>query len=189
MSLVSVELNACHSVDEVLQQLRGFATWSRRGAGLSAKGLMSSSSRRSGRPLLGNRPRLPSSPVFIEDRGYHYALVNTAGFNALGFSADAPGVRQSAHGQGISGQSMEEIAGQARCKFLAALDIAQKTDMLRRGTQYAAECGVTTLHAIEGGPVTGDDDIPMLFELKDRLSARVLVYWNTFDVPRLLPAA
>ena len=183
MSLASVDFNACHSVDEVLQQLRELATSVEEGRWVVGKGLDEFELKEKRPPTAQEIDRVcPSSPVFIEDRGYHYALVNTAGFGALGFSADAPGVRQSALGTGISGQLMEEIAGQARSKFLAALDIAQKTDMLRRGTQYAAECGVTTLHAIEGGPVTGDGDIPLLFELKDQLPARVLVYWNSLDV-------
>jgi len=187
MSLVGADFNACRSVDEVLQQLRALAASAEDGRWIVGKGLDEFELKEKRPPTAQELDRVcPSSPVFIEDRGYHYALVNTAGFHALGFPVDAPGVRRVADGNAISGQLMEEVAGQARSKFLAVLDIAQKKDMLRRGTQYAAECGVTTLHAIEGGPVTGDDDIPMLFELKDSLPAWVLVYWNTFDVPAVV---
>jgi predicted amidohydrolase YtcJ len=183
MSLEGVDFNACRSVDEVLQQLRDLAASVDRGRWIVGKGLDEFELKEKRPPTAQEIDRVcPANPVFIEDRGYHFALVNTTGFSALGFSPDAAGVRKTPDGKGISGQLMEEIAGQARNKFLAAMDIEQKTRLLRRGTQYAAECGVTTLHAIEGGLVTGDGDIPLLFELKDRLPARVLVYWNTFDV-------
>jgi hypothetical protein len=184
MSLTGVDFNPCRSVEDVLQQLSGLAASAGKGRWIIGKGLDEFELKERRPPTAQEMDRVcPWNPVFIEDRGYHYALVNTQGFRALGFSPDAPGVRRTPDGSGVSGQLMEEIAGQARNTFLATMDVAQKTDMLRRGTQHAAACGVTTLHAIEGGLVTGDGDIPLLFELRDRLPCRVLVYWNTFDVP------
>ncbi len=185
MHLASVDFNACRSVDEVLQLLRAQVA----SAGerwIVGKGLDEFELKEKRPPTARELDRVSGKvPVFIEDRGYHFVLVNSEAFRRLGISPDAPGVRHEPDG-GMSGQLMEEIMGEARRVLLSYMEDTQKREVYRQAARYAARCGVTTLHAIEGGPTGGDSEIPLLFELKDQLPVRVKVYWITQDVQAVL---
>jgi predicted amidohydrolase YtcJ len=183
MHLSSIDFSACRSIDEVLQLLREHAASGQGGRWIVGKGLDEFDLKEKRPPSAQELDRVcNSSPAFIEDRGYHYVLVNSLAFSRLGISPEARGVRKSPDGKAISGQLMEEVTGDARRMLLSLMDDSQKRDVLLNGASYAASCGITTLHAIEGGPTTSDGEIPLVFELKDQLPVRVKVYWCTTEV-------
>jgi predicted amidohydrolase YtcJ len=183
MHLASVDFSGCRSVDEVLQVLREHVSRGGHGRWIVGKGLEEFNLREKRPPSAPELDRVcASDPVFIEDRGHHYIVVNSLAFSRLGIPPESRGVRRLSDGSGISGQLMEEVMGSARRALLSFMDADQRRDMLVQGAAYAARCGVTTLHAIEGGPATGDHEIPLLYELKDQLPARVKVYWCTTDL-------
>lgn len=183
MHLTSVDFSACRSVDDILQILREHAAAGSADRWLVGKGLEEFNLAEQRPPSAQELDRVCASiPVFIEDRGHHYIIVNSLAFTRLGLQPGSPGVRTLPDGHTISGQLMEQVMGSARRALLSFMDADQRREILFQGAAYAARCGITTLHAIEGGPASGDHDIPLLYELKDRLPVRVKVYWCTDDL-------
>lgn len=115
-------------------------------------------------------------PVYLDHRSLHYAVVNRAALAALGLGkADLPP-------EPFAGLLRGRPLQVARQRLMASIDPATKATALRRAAEKAARVGVTTLHAIEGGELFGDQDIPLILSLRDQLAAHLVLYWSTTDV-------
>jgi predicted amidohydrolase YtcJ len=135
-----------------------------------------------GRPP--NRPELdraiPDHPVFLNDRGLHYVVLNSAAFQRLGL--DLQGMawnRGQEQGDSASGRFQEEAGGLARKRFAQTLSRSERIAAVRRGAEALARLGLTTVHAVEGGELSSDDDALLVLDLIDQLPIHVVLYWST----------
>lgn len=126
-------------------------------------------------------------PVYLVDRGWHYTVVNTAGFHKLGLSPVVPGVIPGPEGE-LNGRLCREANARAKMRFFEAQDRSRREEALTYTARLAVQKGVTTLHAMEGGSLFADSDVPYLLELRDRLPVRVHLYWATEDVQAIKEA-
>ena len=116
---------------------------------------------------------LPDIPVYINDRGLHYSIINSAAAVLLGLEKEA-----AEH----DGRMQEDLSGLAKERLGRVLPLAYAQDNLRYAAKYAADLGLTTLHAMEGGELFDDADVPVLDALREDLPVRVHLLWSTEDV-------
>lgn len=116
----------------------------------------------------------PKRPVFINDRGLHYVVCNTACIRFLGIES------LEEH----NGRLSEHASGRARGALGNHLTDEFRRDALHVAAQAMAEGGFTSVHAVEGGDLFDDRDIPILIGSHD-LPVDVTVFWNTTDVQRV----
>ncbi len=129
----------------------------------------------------------PRHPVYIIDRGWHYTLVNGVAFKLLDLSESVPGVRLGPDGR-FTGRLHEDANGRAKRTFFEKQDRTQREDALRFTAKTAARAGVTTLHAVEGGELFSDTDIPVILDAQRWLPVRVVLYWSTEDMEKVRAA-
>ena len=183
MHLSSVDLNLCRSIQEVIDVLQEHAATCGPDQWILGKGLDEFK-------IMEKRPptaqeldvAFEDMPIFLEDRGLHYCQLNTLAFKKLRIPPGAPGVRKLSDGRSITGQIMEESVGMARHRLFQQMNKEYKRQILFEAARYAASCGITTLHAMEGGELFGDGEIPLLLEIRDDLPIKISVHWNTFNV-------
>ena len=147
MNLASIDFNPCRSVDEVLELLRENLP-GEPGRWIVGKGLDEFELTEKRPPTAKELDAVcKSSPVFIEDRGYHYVLVNSLGFVAWG----SPRIARGSQGPGRA-CDFRPAYGKGRRRRPACpallMDEPERQEVYVRDA-YAATCGITTLHAIE----------------------------------------
>lgn len=183
MHLSSIDLNPCRSIQEVIDVLREHADARGSDQWILGKGLDEFKIREKRPPTAEELDAVfAGTSVLLEDRGLHYCQLNTLAFERLRIPHGAPGVQKRSDGRSITGQVMEETVGLARHRLFEQMDREYKKQMLFEAARYAASCGITTLHAMEGGELFGDGEIPLLLEMKDDLPIKISLHWNTFDV-------
>ena len=183
LHLSTIDLKPCRSIDEVLQLLQENIQQFRKDEWVLGKNLDEFNLKEKRPPSAQQLDTVAKDiPVFLEDRGLHYSQLNTIAFQKLGIPSDAPGVLKHADGKTVTGQLMEEIAGKARQRLLQELGESYKRQVILEGARYAASCGITKIHAIEGGEISGDNEIPLLLQLSDDLPIKMSLHWNTFDI-------
>ena len=183
LHMSAIDLNSCCSVNEVLEVLRGSVLAAEPNRWILAKGLDEFK-------LKEQRPPTPreldavaeNNPVFIEDRGIHYCVLNSIAIQNLKMHQPASGTRGQEEDTTLTGRYMEKIAGEVRHRLLQQLDDEFKRAIIFEAAAYAASCGITTLHAIEGGELYGDEQIPFLIDIQNELPVNVSVHWNTLKV-------
>lgn len=115
----------------------------------------------------------PDRPLYVNDRGLHYSLVNSVAAGLLGLEQEA---------RDHDGRMQENLSGLAKERLGGALPRSYAEDCLQFAAQHAADLGLTTLHAIEGGELFDDRDVHVLRDVCDRLPVRVHLLWSTQDV-------
>lgn len=188
LNTLAIDMYDCRSVDEVLEQVREASRTYSGDRWIFGKRLDESRLQERRPPTAAELDGVaPRHPVFIVDRGWHYTLVNTAGFRLLGLSEDTPGVRKDPAGN-FTGRLHEEANGRAKKAFFEKQTRTQREEALRRVAQRAAQVGITTLHAVEGGELFADSDVPILMGVQEELPVRVLLYWSTEDIAKIKEA-
>jgi predicted amidohydrolase YtcJ len=188
LDLSAIDLGQCRSVDEVLQLVRERA----RAAGpkdwILGRGLDEFKIREGRPPTAEELDKVaPSNPVYLGDRGIHYCQLNTLAFRKIGLDVGAPGVRADDRGR-ATGQIMEESIGEAWRRFLADMDEAARRKGILDGLRCAASCGLTCVHAMDGGDFSGDGEVELLLDMLEEVPVRVRVHWNTWEVDRVVKA-
>ena len=183
MHLSSIDLNSCRSIQEVIDVLQEYADSGGSDQWILGKGLDEFKIREKRPPTAQELDAVfADTSVLLEDRGLHYCQLNTLAFKRLRIPPGAPGVQKHSDGGSITGQVMEETVGLARHRLFEQMDREYKKQMLFEAARYAASCGITALHAMEGGELFGDGEIPLLLEMKDDLPIKISLHWNTFNV-------
>jgi len=184
LHLSSVDLNCCKTIDEVLQSLTNKVKKSNENKWILAKGLDEHKLQEKRVPTLKELDSVSKCiPIFVEDRGIHYAILNTAAIKKLGFNEDIINNKLSKNEYKgvINGQFMEDIANEARHRLMQNFERKQIKEYLLEATKFAASCGITKLHAMEGELIFGDSEIPILLEMRDKLHVKMSLHWNTFN--------
>ena len=126
----------------------------------------------------------PDRPIFIEHRSLHYAIANTVGLRILGL---LEGKMSGRSGNELSnGIITGSLLHQSRVALMRSLDPHFISKALRVGSAKAAKKGITTLHAIEGGELFGNEYIQILIDIRDELDTWVNLYWITTDINSVL---
>jgi len=121
-----------------------------------------------------------SRPVFIDHRSLHYAVVNTEAIKRLGLLDEGT--------SGGSGEELREgiikdnLLNKSRQALMRGLSKSFLQKSLRYGSALAAKKGLTTVHAIEGGELFGDEYLSILLDIRDELDTWVNLYWITTDI-------
>ena len=110
---------------------------------------------------------VPDRGVYIVDRGLHYTLVNTLAFNEIGFDGTEHGLVKDPSGH-ATGRLHDKANGRARSYFYEKMTDAQRAEMLNHTASEAVKKGITTIHAMEGGDMFSDKDIPVFLENQSR---------------------
>ena len=187
LNSLGIDLYDCSSVSEVLSKLAEAAAASPPEHWLLGKGLDESRLAEGRPPTMAELDGIaPHHPVYLVDRGWHYTIVNSRAFQRLALSPDLSGIRRTA-GE-INGRLHEEANALAKGRFFAALDQAQREAAFRFTASEAVKKGITTIHAMEGGTLFSDSDIPCLLNLKGQLPVRVILYWATEDLDAIKEA-
>ena len=181
--LSSIDLNPCRSIREIIDVLQEHAATRGPEQWILGKGMDEFKIRERRCPTAQELDAVfGGALIFLEDRGLHYCQLNTLAFKRLRIPPGAPGVRKLSDGQSITGQIMEETVGMARHRLFEQMKEEYKKQILFEAARYAASCGITTLHAMEGGELFGDGEIPLLLEMRDHLPIKISLHWNTFNV-------
>lgn len=182
LDLSAIDLGKCTSVDEVLQLVEGRVESASPKQWILGKGL-DEFKIREGRPPTAKEldSVARANPVYLGDRGIHYCQLNSLAFDRIGIPVGAPGVRADTLGI-ATGQIMEESVGEAWRRLLQELPLEAKRKAILEGARYAAECGITALHAMEGGDFSSDEEIQLLLDMQPEMPVRVRIAWNTTDV-------
>ena len=184
LHLSSVELNCCRTIDEVLQSLNNEVKKTNENKWILAKGLDEYKLKEKRVPTLKELDSISKDiPIFVEDRGIHYCILNTIAIEKLRFNEDIYNNKSfKKENKGINnGQFMEDIANEARHRLMQNFERKQIKEFLLKGTKFAASCGITKLHAMEGELIFGDSEIPALLEMRDKLHVKMSLHWNTFN--------
>jgi predicted amidohydrolase YtcJ len=188
MNAAGIDMYDCASLDEVLQIVREADRHMPADRWVYGKRLDESRLREGRPPTAAELDAVaPKRPVYIVDRGLHYVLVNTSGFQMLGLTEDTPGVRKDPHGR-PTGRLHEQANGMAKRAFAAGQSPSELEDALRLTATMAARAGITTLHAVEGGVVGPDASVPVILDAHDRFPVRVILFWSTEDIDAILRA-
>ncbi len=124
----------------------------------------------------------PRRPLFVDDRGLHYALLNSPAWRRLDPSGALLGPHLDARG---GARLSEGASGVARKALAGVMERSARRAALLRGAELAVSVGLTSVHAIEGGELFSDDDFEVVLENLDRLPLHVLPFWSTDDVQRV----
>lgn len=176
MSAIGINLFNCRSINEVIQLLEKEKT-SNDKEWIYGYGLDESRLEEKKPPtakildeVFGNRP------VYLVDRGLHYTLVNTAAMEAIGFIGNEEGLLKDVEGN-ITGRLHSVANGHARKFFFDKMSWAQREAAIRYTASMAVKEGITTIHAMEGGDLFSDEDIPVFLEIMDSLPVHVVLHW------------
>lgn len=124
---------------------------------------------------------IPDRMVFLADRGLHYTQLNSAAYKAIGFSGSEPGIVVDDKGC-PTGRVHGEANAKAKAFYNDAVEDSQRAEAIRLVADRAVAKGVTTIHAMEGGALFSDADVPVFADIHDSLPLDIIVYWDTFDL-------
>lgn len=124
-------------------------------------------------------------PVYLVDRGLHYTQVNTIAMELMGFLENEEGLGRDQAGK-RNGRLHSHANSHARKYFFDKLTWEQREAAIRHTAKMAVAMGVTTIHAMEGGDLSSDSDIPVFLEIIDSLPLHVVLHWCSTAVPEVV---
>lgn len=130
---------------------------------------------------------IPDRGVYLVDRGLHYTQLNTQAYEAIGFNGNEPGVVKDGDGR-PTGRVHGLANARAKNYYNDAMTDGQREQAIRHVAAEAVAKGVTTIHAMEGGALFCDADIPVFGKIHDTLPLDILVYWDTMDLDAIRKA-
>ncbi|NKF23569.1 amidohydrolase [Solimonas marina] len=132
----------------------------------------------------------PRRAVMIGDVGAHGCIVSSAAWAMLELGA-LDGIGRDAQGR-PDGVLTAKANTWARYQYYnRAISDARRAQALQRASQMAAEVGITTVHALEGGSPDGrgwlpERDVAVLLAEQATLPVRTVVYFQSTDVQKAL---
>ena len=127
----------------------------------------------------------PDRGVFIIDRGLHYTLVNQKAYDEIGLTGTEKGLCLGEDGK-PNGRLHEDANKIARGYYNDSLTDLQREKAIQNVEKMALAKGITTIHAMEGGGMLSDHDIPVFDRLKGQTDVDFIVYWDTFDIDQIM---
>jgi Predicted metal-dependent hydrolase with the TIM-barrel fold len=183
LSALGINLFDCQSINEVITKLKKSAkkeNWVF-GYGLDESRLIEK------RPPNAKELDVFFSerPVYLIDRGLHYTQVNTLAMEIMAFTGNEEGLSRDNNGN-LTGRLHALANAHARKYFFDKLTWEQREEAIRHTAKMAVEKGVTTIHAMEGGDLSSDEDIPVFLEIIKNLPVHVVLHWCTTAVENVV---
>lgn len=185
LSAIGINLYDCKSIPEVLEKLEKEKTGNQQ-EWIFAYGLDESRLAEKRPPTASELDQLfKDRPVYLQDRGLHYTQVNTIAMEVMEFTANEEGMGRDQVGS-LSGRLQSHANSHARKFFFDKMTREQRETAIRHTAQIAVEMGVTTIHAMEGGDLSSDEDIPVFLAIMADLPVHVVLHWCTTSVEDVL---
>ena len=115
----------------------------------------------------------------------HYTQVNTIAMEMMAFLESEAGLGRDKAGN-LTGRLHSQANSHARKYFFDKLTWDQREAAIRHTAKMAVAMGVTTIHAMEGGDLSSDEDIPVFLEIMDSLPLHVVLHWCSTAVPEVM---
>ncbi len=126
----------------------------------------------------------PSKPVFLSRIDAHSCVVNSTAWKMLGLDTNLEGI--GIHEGKINGNLRAKANSAARTRIQnILLDPAEKEESLQQASKEALSVGVTTLHALEGGSLFGENDFDILLSAMPNLPVRIVPYHQVMDIEKV----
>lgn len=126
----------------------------------------------------------PARPVFLSRIDAHSCVVNSTAWKMLGLDTNLEGIGM--HEGKINGNLRAKANSAARTGILnILLDPAEKEESLQQASKEALSVGVTTLHALEGGSLFGENDFDILLSAMPNLPVRIVPYHQVMDIEKV----
>jgi len=165
LDLLFVNLSTCRSVDDVIEQLRtrevGPRSW-RIAHSFEEDGLVDG-------PLTKEHldAAFGAQPVWVNRIDYHSAVVNSAALKRLDIPPDTRGVVMK--GGEPCGVLRANAYMLAKPKVARQVPLALRGKAVKEAVHACVSRGITAVHALEGGPLFGDEGVHELLKVSDRL--------------------
>lgn len=187
MNLIGLDLYDCRNIDDVLDLLRDAGR--EPGEGWIVGNRLDESRLAEKRPP--NRFELDKVTdkrgIYLIDRGLHYTQVNTIALEKIGLSGNESGIIKDEDGV-LTGRLHGPAGAIARSFYYDAMDDATREQAIKRTAEAAVAKGITTIHAMEGGPMFSDADIPVFMKVMDSLPVDIFLYWDTEEIEKAIAA-
>ncbi len=124
---------------------------------------------------------VPDKYLWLSRVDSHSCLVNTAFLEAIGLDLATPGVDKDASGKptGVLRNSANSIARRAALNWISD---GAREEGISKAIDQAVINGVTTIHALEGGPLFADKDFVFISGYKARSPIRIEPYFQKMEV-------
>lgn len=110
----------------------------------------------------------PRRPVWINRVDYHSAVVNTAALRRLEIPRGTPGL-MAGRDRHPSGVLRGAAYSHAKMRVSRSYTVEIKERAVRAAVDALVPRGITAVHALEGGPLFGDEGVQVLLKHMDRL--------------------
>jgi predicted amidohydrolase YtcJ len=128
----------------------------------------------------------PHNPVYLIGVTGHTSAANARALEILALPDGTPGLMRHASGRpnGLLADKANNLAGNKFSQLFGAG--AKAAELLALAIKKAHSVGITTLHALEGGLTGDDEDVAKLLAAMPDLPLRILLYYQTMDVDRVV---
>lgn len=135
----------------------------------------------------------PDRIVWVCHAEYHAGSGNSACLQYVGIESSAglpinmpSGVDRDLMNGLATGLLTAKANSQARNRLGELIPDHQRREAIRRTALTAAEHGIATIHAMEGGPLFSDHDVRIMQEMitNGELPVDVVLYWQIIDVAK-----
>lgn len=185
LNATGIDLYNCRCISEVLEKIQMEARKNEEGW-VYGNRLDESKLKEKRPPTLAEIDRaLPDRGVYIVDRGLHYTLVNTPAFKEIEFTGKENGLIKDDSGK-ANGRLHDKANAKARNYFYEQMTKRQRGELIDYTVNEALKKGITTIHAMEGGDMFSDQDIPVFLEKVKSLPIDLLLHWDTEKVENVL---
>ncbi len=181
----AVDLTDTLSVDDILERIRDRVAKTSPGEWVHGFGFSVHTLKEKRHPTRHELDRVAGkNPLWITTDSAHSSSTNTLAFETIGLPLETDGIERDGAGQPTGAYINDRANIPARQRVFSFLTDEQATATFRTIARLAASKGITTIHALEGSKIEGDRDIDVMLAVKDSLPVRVVVFYETFDVPR-----
>lgn len=178
---IGVDLFDCHSIDMVMDALQKESVKHKEGWICGVRLDESRLSEKRPPTMEELTKQFPDRGVYLVDRGLHYTVLNQKAYEEAGFHGKERGLGRDKNGS-LTGRMHEEANAKARNYFMSSMTKEQRIRAIKSVEQEALRKGITTIHAMEGGEMFSDEDIPVFLELKEKTDVDFVLYWDTMDL-------
>lgn len=122
----------------------------------------------------------PDRPVWVNRVDYHSAVVNTAGLRRLELPSGIRGALKDE--DGLNGVLRADAYVHAKRHVSGRYPVSLKDRALKQAVHACVRRGITAVHALEGGPLFGDEGVHALLSKMDRLPVDVTLFLQEKNV-------
>lgn len=120
-------------------------------------------------------------PVWVNRVDYHSAVCNSNALKRLRIPPKSLGLMRDEDGE-PNGVLRADAYSHAKRRLAQQYSIDAKEKAVRAAASDLLRCGVTTVHALEGGTIFGDEGVPVLLRRMDKLPIYVVLFLQEKNV-------